>query len=272
MHLIDLQDLCHLAGGIFVVAGQQDRGDARLFERADGLGGALTQLVGQGEQPGKAAVNRGEDEGAALAAQLLGPPESLRWDDGAVFFQQLPIARQHRKPLCQRLHAAPGNHPELLRVGDGLICRERGTPLAAAADNRLAQRVLGAQFRRSGEEVELFIGEALLKALYRTDLRSAVGQGSGFVKADALDPGQAFQRVTLPHQKAVFGRVADGRHDGGGGGQHQRAGAKDDQDGDRADDLPADQPGQCGGGQGDDDNPGGPAVGDADDFGLAGVR
>ena len=69
----------------------------------------------------------------------------------------------------------------------------------------------------------------------------------------------------------MAGGVADGRHDGRGGGQHQGAGAEDHQDGHRPDDLPGDCPGDPRRDQGDDHDPGGPAVGQVHDLGLAGV-
>ena len=102
-------------------------------------------------------------------------------------------------------------------------------------------------------------------------LGGAEGQGAGLVKGHLGDGGQPLQGVALPHQKAVPGGVADGGHDGGGSGQHQGAGAEYHQNGHRPDDLPGDQPGQGGGGQGDDHDPGGPAVGQPHDLGLAGV-
>ena len=66
--------------------------------------------------------------------------------------------------------------------------------------------------------------------------------------------------------------VADSRHDSGGRSQHQRAGAEHDQDRHCADDLPGEEPRQRCGGQGDDHDPRGPAVGNADDLRLARVR
>ena len=66
--------------------------------------------------------------------------------------------------------------------------------------------------------------------------------------------------------------VADSRHDSGGRSQHQRAGAKHDQDRHCADDLPGKEPRQRCGGQGDDHDPRGPAVGNADDLRLARIR
>ena len=107
--------------------------------------------------------------------------------------------------------------------------------------------------------------------MHQNDLRRAVGQRAGLVEGDLLHGGETLKRVALADEKAVLRRVADGGHDGGRRGQHERAGAEDDQDRHRADDLTGDEPRQRRGGQGNDDDPCRPAVGKADDLGLARV-
>ena len=69
----------------------------------------------------------------------------------------------------------------------------------------------------------------------------------------------------------MLGGVPDSGHDGGGSSQHQGAGAEHHQDGHSADDFSRDQPGERRCRQSDDHNPGGPAVGQTDDFGLSGI-
>ena len=69
----------------------------------------------------------------------------------------------------------------------------------------------------------------------------------------------------------MAGGIADGGHDGRGRGQHQGAGAEDHQDGHGAQHFAGHDPGSRGGGQGRDYDPGGPAVGQAHDTGLARV-
>ena len=70
----------------------------------------------------------------------------------------------------------------------------------------------------------------------------------------------------------MFCGVADGGHDGGGRSQHQGARTEDDEDRDGPNDLAGDKPGQGGGSQGDDHDPGGPAVRKPHDLGLARIR
>lgn len=107
--------------------------------------------------------------------------------------------------------------------------------------------------------------------MHQNDPRRAVGQRAGLVESDLLHGGETLERVSLADEEAVLRRVADGGHDGGRCGQHERAGAEDDQDRHRADDLTGKYPRQCRGSQRDDNDPRRPAVGKADDLGLARV-
>lgn len=100
---------------------------------------------------------------------------------------------------------------------------------------------------------------------------AAVGEGAGLVERHLAHLRQPLERIAFAHEHAELRHVADGRHDGRGRGQHERAGAEHHEDGDGADDLAGDEPRAGRRGQGDDDDPGGPSVGEAHDLGLAGV-
>ena len=163
-------------------------------------------------------------------------------------------------------HAAPRHHLEVF----GLAQRLARLLLTAAGDG-LAERVLRIALRRGAEAVELVIGEGGQRAVHQNDLRRAVGQRAGLVEGDLLHGGETLKRVALADEKAVLRRVADGGHDGSRRCQHKRAGAEDDQNRHRADDLTGDEPRQRRGGQSNDDDPRRPAVGKADDLGLARV-
>ena len=69
-----------------------------------------------------------------------------------------------------------------------------------------------------------------------------------------------------------MGCIADSRHNRGRGCQHKRAGTKYNKDRYCADDLAGEQPGQHSSRQGYDNNPGCPAVCQADNLCLAGIR
>ena len=173
-----------------------------------------------------------------------------------VLGKELRIAREEGFTVNASGDAAPRHHLEVF----GLAQRLARLLLTAAGDG-LAERVLGIALRRGAEAVELVIGEGGQRAVHQNDLRRAVGQRAGLVEGDLLHGGETLKRVALADEKAVLRRVADGGHDGSRRCQHKRAGAEDDQNRHRADDLTGDEPRQRRGGQGNDDDPCRPAVG-----------
>ena len=183
----------------------------------------------------------------------------------AILSQQLLVARQDRSAVHPGGDSLAGNHLELFRRGKGIW-----VVLSAAAENGLAQGMLRELLGGGSQSVELLLMPAG-EGEYRNHLGRAPGQRAGLVKGDLGDCGQPLQRVPLTNQKAVLGGVADGGHNGGGSGQHQSTGAEHHQNGHRPDALPGDQPGQHRRSQGNDHNPGGPAVGQPNNFGLARV-
>ena len=176
------------------------------------------------------------------------------------------LAGKDSLPLHLGTDAPAGDHAEVLGL------RQRPAVSPAAADDGLPQRMLRELLGGGRQPVELVLAAGFGHADHCHHLRRAVGQGAGLVEGDDLSLGQPLQGVALPDQEAVLRGVADGRHDGGGRGQHQGAGAEHHQDGDGPDDLAGDQPGEGRGAEGDDHDPGGPAVGETHDLGLAGVR
>ena len=129
--------------------------------------------------------------------------------------------------------------------------------------------MLGQLLRSRRQRIESRTVQPGKGACHRHHPGRSISERAGLVKGDLAHGGQPLQRVALPHQKAVPGRVADGRHDGRGCRQHQRAGAEHHQNRDRADNLARNQPRERRGGQGDDHNPGGPAVRQPHDARLA---
>ena len=212
------------------------------------------------------AVHGGVGDGAALRELGIRVLGGLFRNGDAVLGEKLRVAREEGFTVNASGDAAPRHHLEVF----GLAQRLARLLLTVAGDG-LAERVLGIALRRGAEAVELVIGEGGQCAVHQDDPRRAVGQRAGLVESDLLHGGEALKRVALTDQKAVPARVADGGHDGGRRGQHERAGAEDDQDRHRADDLTGDEPRQRRGGQGNDDDPCRPAVGKADDLGLARV-
>ena len=254
-----------MPGGPLVVAGEQHRGHAGGPDIPDGPGGVWPQGVCQGQKARRAAVYRHIDDGAAL---LQGRDGSLgQGFPGDMFLcQQLPVTGDEVMTRHSGRNTPAGEHLEvrcLRRRRDGL-----GSP---ALNNGTAQRVLGPELRPRSPGVERVPGYVRQQALHQLHLGGAEGQSACFVKGHLGDGGQPFQSVSLPHQKAVPGGVADGGHDGSGSGQHQGTGAEYHQNGHRSDGIPGDEARQGGGGQGRHYDPGGPAVCQPHDPGLAGI-
>ena len=211
-------------------------------------------------------VDGGVGDGAALRELDNSGLSGLFGNGDVVLGKELRVARKEGFTVNASGDAASRHHLEVF----GLAQRLARLLLTAAGDG-LAERVLGIALRRGAEAVELVIGEGGQRAVHQNDLRRAVGQRAGLVEGDLLHGGETLKRVALADEKAVLRRVADGGHDGSRRCQHKRAGAEDDQNRHRADDLTGDEPRQRRGGQGNDDDPCRPEVGKADDLGLVRV-
>ena len=253
-------------GGILMVAREQHRLDLKRGETVDHVCTLLANRVGQGEEACEHAVHSGVGDGAALRELGVRRLGGLFGNGDVMFGEKLRVARKDDFFVNAGGDAAPGHHLEVFA-----LFKRLARLLLTVAGDGLAERVLGIALRRGAEAVELVIGEGGQCAVHQDDPRRAVGQRTGFVKGDLIHGGETLERVALTDQKAVPARVADGGHDGGRRGQHERAGAEDDQDRHRADDLTGNYPRQCRGSQRDDNDPCRPAVGKADDFGFARV-
>jgi len=266
VHLADVELRGNGRGGVLMVTREQHGLDLKRGELVDHICTFLTDRVGQGEKAREHAVHGGVGDGAALRELDNRGLSGLFGNGDVVLGKELRVAREEGFTVNAGGDAAPWHHLEIFGLD-----RHLARLLLAAAGDGLAERVLRIALRRGAEAVELVIGEEGQRAVHQNDPRRAVGQRTGFVKGDLIHGGETLERVALTDQKAVPARVADGGHDGGRRGQHERAGAEDDQDRHRADDLTGNYPRQCRGSQRDDDDPRCPAVGKADDLGLARV-
>ena len=256
VHLADVELRGNGRGGVRMVAREQHGLDLKRGELVDHICTFLTDCVGQGEEAREHAVHGGVGDGAALRELGIRVLGGLFRNGDAVLGEKLRVTREDGFAVNAGGDAAPRDHPEIF----GLDWYFAHLLLAAAGDG-LAERVLGIVLRRGAEAVELVIGEGGQRPVHQNDPRRAVGQRAGLVESDLLHGGEALERVALADEKAVLRRVADGGHDGGRRCQHKRAGAEDDQNRHRADDLTGDEPRQRRGGQGNDDDPCRPAVG-----------
>ena len=252
VHLADVELRGNGRGGVLMATREQHGLDLKRGELVDHICTFLADRVGQGEEAREHAVHGGVGDGAALRELDNSGLSGLFGNGDVVLGKELRIAREEGFTVNASGDAAPRDHPEVFGLARLLL---------TAAGDGLAERVLGIVLRRGAEAVELVIGEGGQRAVNQNDLRRAVGQRAGLVESDLLHGGEALERVALADEEAVLRRVADGGHDGGRRCQHKRAGAEDDQNRHRADDLTGDEPRQRRGGQGNDDDPCRPAVG-----------
>ena len=263
LELVDVQEAGDVAGGVLVVPGEEHRGNAGLLDPLDDGGRPLPEGVGQGQKARQTPALRQEDDGTALRPEGLRRRLGLRPHGNALPGQQLQAARRQGPPLHRGQDTPARDHLKVLGLGG------RGpVSLPVAADHRPAQGVLRPELGRGRPGIQPLLLQPLPETADRRHPRRAVGQGPGLVEGDVGDAGEPFQGVPLPDQEAVAGGVADGGHDGGGGGQHQGAGAENHQNGHCPDDLPAEEPGEGRRRQGGDHDPGGPTVGRPHDLGL----
>ena len=252
VHLADVELRGNGRGGVLMVTREQHGLDLKRGEPVDHASTVLTDCVGQGEEAREHAVHGGVGDGAALRELDNSGLSGLFGNGDAVLGEKLRVTREEGFTVNASGDAAPRHHLEVFGLARLLL---------TAAGDGLAERVLRIALRRGAEAVELVIGEGGQRAVHQNDLRRAVGQRAGLVEGNLLHGGETLKRVALADEKAVLRRVADGGHDGSRRCQHERAGAEDDQNRHRVDDLTGDEPRQRRGGQGNDDDPCRPAVG-----------
>ena len=126
-------------------------------------------------------------------------------------------------------------------------------------------------FGRGGEAENIPLRVCIRERLYGDHGRGAAGQRPRLVKGDRIYFGKALKSICPPDQNAALREVGDCRCDGGWRRQDERAGAENNECGDRADELPCAPPDCACTDECSEDEAGCPAVGEADDGGLLGI-
>ena len=121
-------------------------------------------------------------------------------------------------------------------------------------------------FGGGSQRIDFLFAALFGKAFYRNHLRRTIGERPRLVKRNLLHAGQAFQSVPFADQETVLCRIPNRRHDCGGRGQDQCAGAEYDKDCNSTDRLARENPCEGGGSQCNHDDPGSPSVRHPDDF------
>ena len=85
-------------------------------------------------------------------------------------------------------------------------------------------------------------------------------EGSGFVKGNFFYHGKTLQGISLADEETMPGRIPDGSHDGGRGGENESTRTKYNQNRNGPDDFSGKKPGKSRSQKGNHDNPGRKAV------------
>ena len=149
----DMQLAGNGPGGVFMVAGEQDRLDAQTAQSGNRSGAFCPQGIGQGDKSGKCAVNRHIGDRTPLLQGSFRVPGHSK--SHALLPQQLRISGQHRFPFDFGADAPAGDHSEILSRP------EFRAGLLTAANNGSTQRMLGELFGGGRKPVKRILGKRL---------------------------------------------------------------------------------------------------------------
>ena len=197
------------------VAGEHDRlFHTHSLQLDDGLLGVGLGLIRDHDMPGVEAVDGHMDDGAG---QLTGQPVD------ALALHQTAVAHADALAVHLRHDTVSG---DLLHVGDPAAVHSA----FAGLPQRDGNGVRGILLRQS----RVFQHLIRFKARLRMDGgygKGALRQGAGLVEHHGVRLGQRFQIVAALDQNTALGGAADAAEKAQRYGDHQRAGAGDDQEG-----------------------------------------
>ena len=206
----------HIVRDLLNVASEHDGlGDARRLERGDGVAGMGLFHIGDDDVARVLAVHRDMDDGADTVA--LVPHD-------AQLLHQLAVSGGDGHAVHHRGHAAAA---VLLNVRDaGAIQRTAGSLLQTLADG-VRGRALGK--RRVFEQ--LFLRHRAV--MHGADLKHALRERAGLVEHDGLRLGEGLEVVGALDEYALLARAAEASEEAERDTDDERAGAGDDEEGQR---------------------------------------
>ena len=244
--------------GMLIVAGEQHQRDADGFQPFHRCFGVFTQRVAQGKISDEMPVRCHVYHRRALVAFGLAGGFTGAGVDALRAYEAF-FSCQNRFPAHNARNALSGDYPEMLHGLDFTAALFIGGP------DGPAKRVLGLLLRERGDAQDIRIGICFGDGDGSRHLRLSVSQRAGFVKGHTPDFRQTLQRVSGADDHAVFRCVSDSGEDRRRRGQDEGAGAENDQHSYRSHKLAGYDPGDDCTGQGDQDEPGCPAVCRCDD-------
>ena len=222
LDLVDRQPPRHGLRGGAVVAGEHDDADALPAQRRERVRRRRLDRIGDRDQAGGRAVDRDEDHGRAVLAQLLGFFRQRVGRD-AELGEPARIAEREAPPVDHRDRALAARRVELARVR-----RARGfaRPPPRRSRGRADARWRARRSRRDAGARSPRCRSAGTIATTRGLPSVSVPVLSTTRVVDLLHP---LQRLGVLHQHAGAGAAADADHDRHRRGEPERARAGDDQ-------------------------------------------
>ena len=222
--LVDAERAGHRLGGGAAVPGQHDDSHPGLAQEPDRLGRGGLDRVGDSEEPGRATVDGDEHHGLTLVAKGLRPLDEVAGLD-AQLRQERRGADRDRRAVHDPGHARPRHRPEVPRLREAEAAR-----LGTRHDGG-GERVLAPPLEARRQPEELRLGQAG-QGDDRRQARLPLGERARLVHHERVDPLERLQGLGVAEQHAGGRAAARPDHDRHGRGQAERAGARDDQDGD----------------------------------------
>ena len=187
------------------VAGEHDRPDAELAERADGRGGGLARGVGDGDDGRGLAVDGDLHARAALTGQLVRAGGQAVTGD-AFALQQAGVA--DGEPM-----AVDGGEQSVAGDGlEGLGARHLQAARGCGLDDRLGERVLAVALGGGDQAQHLVLVDAV-GGRDLDDLGLAARERAGLVEHHRVQRRRLLQRQRVLEQDAAPGAEARADHD-----------------------------------------------------------
>ncbi len=184
--------------------------------------------IGHGDQPAHRLAVPDEDGGLPRVAQPVRLGHDVGWHGHAELGEEHVIADEH----LIAVDLGGDTHARERAERDGLS--QRQLPLLRPVHDRHRHVVLGEPLGTRRQPQHPLLAPAVAKSDDVGQCRPAVGEGAGLVEGDRPRLPDVLQGGASFEEDAVAGRVGQTGEGRGRGGDHQRAGRGDDQQGDGA--------------------------------------
>lgn len=224
-NLIDLDGFRDGLRGRAVVASEHHHLYAFPVQGLDGLVRGGLDRIGHADEPRQLSIDRNEHDRLALAAQLLRSRSKRRGLD-AERLEVLQVSDGYRESFDGAGHAFARGRREVRDLGQADLS------LVRASDNRGCERMLADMFETRGQ-TQQGVGVDPWLGLDRHQLWRPLRERAGLVHDDGGHLFEDLERLGVANEPATLGAPAGADHNRHGGCQAERAGTRDDQNGNR---------------------------------------